>query len=115
LTKALPITTFLIHTTGMFFDVLVVALLCLIVVELRTLNKSKLSQSNAKAGVRKVALEYKVMELDMSMKPPLGFDFGKPINREGLGKKQTTKKGRIVPYTPFPKEGWASDSRRRRR
>jgi len=39
-------------------------------------KKSELSKSNAKAGVRKVALEYKVVDLDMSIKPPPGFNFG---------------------------------------
>ena len=39
-------------------------------------KKSELSKSNAKAGVKKVALEYKVVELDMSLKVPPGFKFG---------------------------------------
>ena len=39
-------------------------------------KKSELSKSNAKAGVKKVALEYKVVDLDMSVKPPPGFKFG---------------------------------------
>ena len=38
-------------------------------------KKSELSKSNAKAGVKKVALEYKVVELDMNLKIPPGFKF----------------------------------------
>ena len=41
-------------------------------------KKSELSKSNAKAGVKKVALEYKVVELDLNIKPPPGFKFGEP-------------------------------------
>ena len=41
-------------------------------------KKSELFKSNAKAGVKKVALEYKVVELDLNIKPPPGFKFVEP-------------------------------------
>ena len=41
-------------------------------------KKPELFKSNAKAGVKKVALEYKVVELDLNIKPPNGFKFGEP-------------------------------------
>jgi len=41
-------------------------------------RKSELIQSNAKAGITKIAIEYMVVELDMSLKPPPGFKFGVP-------------------------------------
>ena len=62
-------------------------------------RKSELSQSNAKAGITKIALEYKVVELDMSLKPPPGFKFGdveSSGNRSGKSHQRTGYKKAFV-------------------
>jgi len=41
-------------------------------------KKSELSKSNAKAGVKKVALEYKIVELEVKWPKPPPYTFGKP-------------------------------------
>ena len=68
-------------------------------------KKSELSKSNAKAGVKKVALEYKVVHLDMSVKPPTGFkfNFGEQQKTAGMGRApHTFGRGFSEPSVEFP-------------
>ena len=60
-------------------------------------KKAVLSSANAEAGVKKIALEYKVVELKIDYKLPSGFNYGFPKDEEP---HSTSSFG----FKPVPKE-----------